>query len=853
MSHKAKELIFVGFFLLIVLFVFFGNALRDGQVLVASDGIFTTPFFSETTPTDFKRPSNPALFDQVYQFAPWRHFVWQSMREGQLPLWNPYSYSGTPLIATMQAAVFYPINLLLLLLPFEQTFVWSAILRLLIAGLSTYWLARRYGLGIASSLIAALSFMLSGFLIGWLGHPHVNVAVWLPALILMGDLLVTASTRKDQVRYTCCTALVLGVQLTGGHIETFVDSLFALGLYSLLRWIEIIRPQQSSVRSKLKQLFLLPLSAIVGGVALAAIQLLPFIEWLPLSAELHYRSFATFELLHVDFWKELLTLPLIIFPNLSNNPTWNDPYWSFIPFSGSYQDSALYIGVLSFVLAVIAVTQRNILANPVVRLWLVIAIVAFGRAFRLPVIDWLNQIPIISLGHYGRLRLIMDLSLCLLAGFGAEPLWEAFSNRQVTIGKLWTGLCVGIATLGMVIAVGSNTILPMLRGWVTAYGRRAVDAQYSQRLTHSQPLEYYYAQVDRMIDGLLAAFRVDHFAMYAPAILALAGILVFAGSMRYLPVRRLWILKAIVLSLVFVDLAIFGKDFNPSIPISQFYPKTSAVAFLERDSSLFRVTALRQDLVPDAHMMFDLSDIRGLDFPLDWYNRYLDLVDTRIPWLTFGAIFASADSPLLRALGIKYVFAADRTSLEHTTDEGIVRQFGNIYVREITNFQKRSFMVYNAIPVSSDAEALRLLKDSPDSVFRRVLISDVASLPNPPTDRVDNASIPKYGISVISYRPNETIWKVVTDRDGYMFNSDAYYPGWRAYIDNRPTDLYRANVAFRAVYVPQGEHTLVFRYEPLSIWIGATLSAISLCGILSLLLASYWLPAHNKFKNVYKN
>jgi hypothetical protein len=467
--------------------------------------------------------------------------------------------------------------------------------------------------------------------------------------------------------------------------------------------------------------------------------------------------------------------------------------------------------------------------------------------------DWLNQIPIISLSQYGRLRLIMDLSLCLLAGFGAETLWKAFLERHMAVAKLWTWLCAGIAGLGVLIAVGSNTILPSLRGWITAYGRRAVELQYADRLTHTYPLEYYFAQVERMVEGLLAAFRVNNFAMYAPAILALAGLLVFVGSVRYLPVQRLWILKTIVLSLVLADLVIFGRDFNPSIPIRQFYPKTTAVAFLEQDPSLFRFTALRQDLIPDAHMMFNLSDIRGLDFPIYWYDRYLDMSRERIPWLSYGAIFSSADSPLLRVLGIKYVFAADTTSFVHAKDEDKVRRVGSIYVWEITNFQRRSFMVYDATPVSSDAEAIRLLRDSPDSVFQRVLLSDVVGLPKPLTDRADHGSVPSYSISEIRYRPNETIWKVVTDRDGYMFNSDAFYPGWRAYIDDHPTDLYRANFAFRAVFVPQGEHILVFRYEPLSVSIGAMLTVISLCAIFCFLLVSYWPWEHNKFKIIYKN
>ena len=44
-------------------------------------------------------------------------------------------------------------------------------------------------------------------------------------------------------------------------------------------------------------------------------------------------------------------------------------------------------------------------------------------------------------------------------------------------------------------------------------------------------------------------------------------------------------------------------------------------------------------------------------------------------------------------------------------------------------------------------------------------------------------------------------------------------------MDGQPADIYRANYAFRAVFVPAGEHRVTFSYEPLDYQIGAALSA----------------------------
>src|SRR3989442_9310039 len=132
----------------------------------------------------------------------------------------------------MQSAVFYPINLLLPPLPFARTFAWSALVRLWIAGFSTYLLARCYRVSVYGALVAGVSFMLCGYLIVWLGHPHTNVAVWLPALVLAGERLLAAPHGASGA----LLAALVGIQFTRGPVQTSVDLLFFLRLFYLLPW-----------------------------------------------------------------------------------------------------------------------------------------------------------------------------------------------------------------------------------------------------------------------------------------------------------------------------------------------------------------------------------------------------------------------------------------------------------------------------------------------------------------------------------------------------------------------------------------------------------------------------------------
>lgn len=78
---------------------------------------------------------------------------------------------------------------------------------------------------------------------------------------------------------------------------------------------------------------------------------------------------------------------------------------------------------------------------------------------------------------------------------------------------------------------------------------------------------------------------------------------------------------------------------------------------------------------------------------------------------------------------------------------------------------------------------------------------------------------------IVSYEANEV--RIETSGEGgVLVLSDQYYPGWRAEVDGEPVEIVRADVAFRAVCVPAGEHTVTFTYRPTSFFAGAASSAV---------------------------
>ncbi len=105
---------------------------------------------------------------------------------------------------------------------------------------------------------------------------------------------------------------------------------------------------------------------------------------------------------------------------------------------------------------------------------------------------------------------------------------------------------------------------------------------------------------------------------------------------------------------------------------------------------------------------------------------------------------------------------------------------------------------------------------------------------NPSEEILVNQNFPfepsSYSLAIkpITYNENEIKFKNNSLKDAVLFLSDTYYPGWNAYVDGKRTKIYTADYAFRAVYFPKGEHTVEFKYEPISFKIGLGVSALSL-------------------------
>ncbi|MCX6154243.1 MAG: YfhO family protein [Candidatus Kapabacteria bacterium] len=98
----------------------------------------------------------------------------------------------------------------------------------------------------------------------------------------------------------------------------------------------------------------------------------------------------------------------------------------------------------------------------------------------------------------------------------------------------------------------------------------------------------------------------------------------------------------------------------------------------------------------------------------------------------------------------------------------------------------------------------------------------------------------KYGdekVEFQEYNSNSMKIAVESKSAGIMVVSEVYYPAWKAYIDDQPTNIFSANYSLRAIEVPQGKHIIEMKYESATFSLGAWITVITLILSLALLFS----------------
>ena len=164
-------------------------------------------------------------------YFPYAAFFRRSILRWDFPFWNPHLFSGTPFLAAMQSALFYPGTYLYAALPFPSALLLNIYLHSVLAAMGAFLLGRETGLSRESSFLAGLIYGFNGFFVLHYALPTQFFSyAWLPLLWFL-----VRRAEGGSLRSLAGASLVLSLQVFAGHPQFTVYSGIALALDSLFR------------------------------------------------------------------------------------------------------------------------------------------------------------------------------------------------------------------------------------------------------------------------------------------------------------------------------------------------------------------------------------------------------------------------------------------------------------------------------------------------------------------------------------------------------------------------------------------------------------------------------------------
>lgn len=832
--------------LLVLLIIFFWPVILGGRTLLPLDNLFAfPPWQSFAAQFLIEIPHNELLSDLILENYVWKRFIVQALKSRQLPLWNPYILSGQPFLAAGQHSALYPLSVLFYILPLAKAYGYFTVLQLLLAGVFMYFYARTIGLERIGSVVAAIVFPFSGFMIVSVVHPMIIAAAsWLPLLLAIVERLIqtqeiqAARQSPKPVAYIPWIALgtlAMGIMFLAGHVEIAYYVVLVTAFYALCRLAMLWWQMRNEVQVGKLAVGLVFMVAI--GVGLAAIQVVPLYE--VVTQNFRQESATYQQIIGWAYpWRRLITF---VIPDFFGNPIHHsyvdvfsrqtvtalrnaqgEPihtiYWDV----KNYVEGGSYVGTLPLLLALVAIWKSR---TRYVGIFLTLAVISLCFVFGTPLYAVLYYLlPGIKQLH-SPFRWIFPytLSISILAGCGASWLASASFAAKYRFARLLGALALVLSLLGLsALALSLRFPQPVI-----ALAERVMWSLAQAPEAFADGRAFY-------------SYELRNFLIF---FLALSGAsLTLILSTTHLRLGRIPLWQLLALVVILVELFVIGMPFNPATDpaILDFTPPV--VAFLQQDKELWRFTTFNapgeKTFNANAGMFYDLSDVRGYDsIIMQQYVDYMQLIEPQGE-LLYNRIAplgteTALDSPLLDLLNVKYVVTTG--TIERANYTLVYDNEVRVYCNE--DYLPRAFVLFQA-QVIRDAGARRQALQQFDP--RQTVILE---------DEPAGGAAPGEGsgwmpANITAYGFNEVVIEVNMPRSGYLVLADNWFPGWKAYDtqpnqDEQEIPLYRANGTFRAVPLGPGQHRVRFKYTPLSFKLGLFGSFVA--GVVLLLLVGYWL------------
>ncbi|OGH18633.1 MAG: hypothetical protein A3A47_04845 [Candidatus Levybacteria bacterium RIFCSPLOWO2_01_FULL_37_20] len=360
----------------------------------------------------------------------------------------------------------------------------------------------------------------------------------------------------------------------------------------------------------------------------------------------------------------------------------------------------------------------------------------------------------------------------------------------------------------------------------------------------------------------LAYFRVpNRFLMSVDVSLALLSGFMITQLFKKLSLKQdtQMIIICILICLQFVNISYYFLFYHPVGPVSKWMDQPKTVSFLKNESEKHRIYTLddfegwnniflkegwkhKDAFIP---FMASLPVYSNLLYDIPKSNYNFKFIPVRVRFLHTlieQNFFDSASNTFsLHALklfgmnNVKFITAPDNIKINNLTD---FTKIQNYVIYKNPYFKNRARFA-SSYKMFEDIEDIKEYIQTEDyDPEKEELIESSSAL------RQSNiCTACKNVIEWINDKDQKIELKTFSDANQILVLADTYYPGWKAYVDNKETKIFPANIVQRAIIVPKGKHIITFLYDPDSFRWG---SIVSLFGY-GLVLFLLFKPLFNIF------
>jgi hypothetical protein len=169
--------------------------------------------------------------DNLQQNYPLHVLVGSMYRQGELPFWNQYIFSGTPLLAAFNAGAFYPLAGLFAILPDRAAWIATEVILFSLIAVGMYLFLRALKLSTTACVLAAATFSFSGVVLSQVNHVDMTEGYLSLPFMLLAVLHIV---RDGRWRWSILLGVAFALVIFGGAPEAMLDEGFLIIAYAVL-------------------------------------------------------------------------------------------------------------------------------------------------------------------------------------------------------------------------------------------------------------------------------------------------------------------------------------------------------------------------------------------------------------------------------------------------------------------------------------------------------------------------------------------------------------------------------------------------------------------------------------------